>query len=654
MIKKSCLADKIVDIRSDPEMTLQEKIRLIYIYQSEIEAFDKIISKKSAEKNAKLVKEHFLSLTENNKFSTTKMWKLKKKLNLNPAEPPIAKFDKNGQLITTRQGFLSLYEDEYKERLSQMPPHQGYAKLHELKRHLFELRMKFSLREKSQDWSPESIKKVCNNLKNNKARDREGLIYELFKPSNCGNDVYESLTKLFNLIKAQLSIPDFFQSMTITSIYKGKGLKSLLKSERGIFNLCKARNLMDKLLYNDIYEAVESSLSCSNAGGRRGRSTRDQLFVVYSVINEVVNGKADSLSVTSYDVMMCFDKMNYAETNNDLYDAHVRGDKFALISLLDKRCQATIKTPVGETKPLTFTDLTMQGSTFGSLKCTVQQDTLGQELLSSEEGVGLYTYKNCVDIPPVCFLDDVLGLSKCGIETTELNCLINSKIESKNLQLGADKCLELHIEKKGNKTVKCHTSTIKVHNQNMLKTKSLKYLGDIVNSEGNINDTINARSTKAIGLRSQFSSLISSIALGNYYFEIAMIFRDAMYLNSILVNSETCFFINQKNMEILRAADAKFFQICFKSHAKTTRESYYMECGKLKVNHIIAKRRLLFWHNILKRSSSELLFKIYQVQKLKPCRYDWIQLLQSDKVLYNITLSDSEVSQMSKHQFKNL
>ena len=94
----------------------------------------------------------------------------------------------------------------------------------------------------------------------------------------------------------------------------------MLTSERGIFNLSKPRNILDKILYNDVYENIESSLSCSNAGGRRGRSTRDQLFIVYGVINDVVNGQADSLLITSYDVMMCFDKMNYEETNNDLWD----------------------------------------------------------------------------------------------------------------------------------------------------------------------------------------------------------------------------------------------------------------------------------------------------------------------------------------------
>ena len=38
-----------------------------------------------------------------------------------------------------------------------------------------------------------------------------GLIYELFKPSYAGKDVYISLTKMFNLIKRELKIPEYFE-----------------------------------------------------------------------------------------------------------------------------------------------------------------------------------------------------------------------------------------------------------------------------------------------------------------------------------------------------------------------------------------------------------------------------------------------------------
>ena len=117
-----------------------------------------------------------------------------------------------------------------KEGWQLSPPRVGYEKLHVLKHYLFELRMNIDKSTPSEDWSQGHLEKVCRALKNSKAPDNEGLIYELFKPKNCGNDFISSLTKLFNEVKSQQIIPSFLQSMSITSIYKGKGPKNLLRN----------------------------------------------------------------------------------------------------------------------------------------------------------------------------------------------------------------------------------------------------------------------------------------------------------------------------------------------------------------------------------------------------------------------------------------
>ena len=51
-------------------------------------------------------------------FSQPKTWKLKKKLApKNTFDPPAAKKDKSGNLITDKKGLESLYIDTYKDRL---------------------------------------------------------------------------------------------------------------------------------------------------------------------------------------------------------------------------------------------------------------------------------------------------------------------------------------------------------------------------------------------------------------------------------------------------------------------------------------------------------------------------------------------------------
>ena len=118
--------------------------------------------------------------------------------------------------------------------------------------------------------------------------------------------------------------------MSITSIHKNRGSKALLRNERGIFCLSKARSCMDKLIYQDIYKTVDENMSYSNAGGRKGRGSRDQLFIIYGLINDVIHGESRPINLMSLDVSLCFDKLDFSETNNDLWDVKVTDDKFAL------------------------------------------------------------------------------------------------------------------------------------------------------------------------------------------------------------------------------------------------------------------------------------------------------------------------------------
>ena len=83
----------------------------------------------------------------------------------------------------------------------------------------------------------------------------------MFKPPYAGQDVYQSLSKLFNLVRKELNIPEFMELMSITSLYKNKGVRSDLGNERGIFNVSKVRSILDKVIYSDVYDDIEKNMS---------------------------------------------------------------------------------------------------------------------------------------------------------------------------------------------------------------------------------------------------------------------------------------------------------------------------------------------------------------------------------------------------------
>ena len=249
--------------------------------------------------------------------------------------------------------------------------------------------------------------------------------------------MFKSLTMMFNMIKLEMKSPLFMEKMSITSLYKNKGAKNDFDNQRGIFNLSKVKSMLDKLTYADVYDQIDSNLSCSNIGGRKGRNIRDHLMIVYGIINDVIYGQAQPVDIQLFDISKCFDEMWHAETMKDIYDTKVQDDKFAMIAKLDEKCSINVKTPCGDTGEFVLSELVLQGSVLGPIKCCVQIHTLGRDCLAQDKC--LYKYKNIVSVPPLALIDDLVCINKCNMDAIEANAMVNMKIESKKLRLSQKK-----------------------------------------------------------------------------------------------------------------------------------------------------------------------------------------------------------------------
>ena len=157
------------------------------------------------------------------------------------------------------------------------------------------------------------------------------------------------------------------------------------------------------MIYKDTYDEIDDSMSDSNVGGRKGNNVRDNLFVTYSVINDALNNK-EELEVTSYDLAQAFDSLWFTETMNDIWNAKVQDDEFALLSKLNEELIVKVKTPVGDTDSFELREIELQGSVMAPLKCSVSMDTIGKDCYT--DGNGIYLYKRCVRVPPIWMIAD--------------------------------------------------------------------------------------------------------------------------------------------------------------------------------------------------------------------------------------------------------
>ena len=172
----------------------------------------------------------------------------------------------------------------------------------------------------------------------------------------------------------------------------------------------------------------------------------------------------------------------------------------------------------------------------------------------------MFKYKECLPVPPLSLVDDVLAVGFCGSDSLRLNSIIQSKMATKKLKLGKNKCFQIHV---GNKLDKV-CPTLNVHQDVMKTASSEKYLGDIIMNSGKIDQNIQARVNKGVGSVNTIMSLLEEISFGEHYFEMALLFRNSMLINSLLSSSEVLYGIKPKHVQMLESCDRSLLTRLFR------------------------------------------------------------------------------------------
>ena len=215
------------------------------------------------------------------------------------------------------------------------------------------------------------------------------------------------------------------------------------------------------------------------------------------------------------------------------------------------------------------------------------------------------------------------------------------------LSLSQDKCNRIHI---GRQKGQCQN--LKVHEANMKESELEKYLGDLINALGDINDTVEQRVSRGYAVIAEIRAIFSEIPLGRHKVEIGMELRQAMLLNGILFNSEAWHGVYLKHVNEFEKLDEHLLRFILGAHPKTPCEMLYLESGAIPIRFVLASRRVNYYVNIMKRNDSELTKRIVKEQVQNPLEGDFFSLVKKDCQSLDIPLQrlDTE-SQKSLKKF---
>ena len=309
-----------------------------------------------------------------------------------------------------------------------------------------------------------------------------------------------------------------------------------------------------------------------------------------------------------------------------------------------------INTAVGQTDRINMPEIVAQGGTWGPLLCSNSIDKIGK--FAFENG-HLYKYKNIASIVPLAMVDDLLAISKCGIQSIEVNTMINTMIELKKLQF--------HVPEP-NKVGKCHFMHIghpdstcpgmKIHGVKADKVSETTYLGDIIQADGKNSSNIKNRVSKGIWLVTEVLNILKSISFGKKYFEIAILLREAILLNGMLTNCEVWYSLGKTELTQLEKVDLLFLRKLFSTCQSTNVESFYLELGIIPISILLKCRRVIYLHYLASLKEDEMLYKMFITQWRYPVSGDWTEQAKQDLKDLQINMSSEDLKLKSKNSFK--
>ena len=134
------------------------------------------------------------------------------------------------------------------------------------------------------------------------------------------------------------------------------------------------------MIYKDKYDIIDRRMSDSNIGARKEKNIRNHIYVVNSILHDVLSNKSNSpMDIMVLDYKQMFDSECLFQCMNDLYETGVDDDFFSLLYEANRENLVAVKTPHGISERTTINEIVMQGDELAPLISSLQVDTIGKE-----------------------------------------------------------------------------------------------------------------------------------------------------------------------------------------------------------------------------------------------------------------------------------
>ena len=177
---------------------------------------------------------------------------------------------------------------------------------------------------------------------------------------------------------------------------------------------------------------------------------------------------------------------------------------------------------------------------------------------------------------------------------------------------------------------------------------------NILSHDGKNKKNIAKRISKGAGIITQVMLMLDQVSLGEHYVEIALLFREAKFLNGILTNCGIWYGLTASDVKEFEDLDLTLLRQVFQVPVSTPKEAFFLELGILPIGILIKARRIIYFHYLVKTNESEMLKKFFLTQWYQPCEGDWTETVKQNLEEFNIPCNFESIKSKSREAFKRL
>ena len=184
----------------------------------------------------------------------------------------------------------------------------------------------------------------------------------------------------------------------------------------------------------------------------------------------------------------------------------------------------------------------------------------------------------------------------------------------------------------------------------MASVESTKYLGDIINIKGTNKDLIDDRIKRGKAIIISTLSICNTVTLGCHYIKTSMLMYKAVFLSTVLFNSQAWSNITNGEFLSLRTVQLNFLKRIMRAPTSTANAFTFLGLGIPPIKYEIHKRQLLFLRHILTLPPDDPVLRIYNQQKQYGYEKNWANSIHT--ILQEYSLSSVMTTKMTKEKWK--